>query len=429
MIILLFVVFLCFLALTVPVAFAIGMTSLVILMVLGNIPLVVIVQRMFVIIDSYSLLAVPFFMLAGELMEGGQITQKLVTFASGLVGRLRGGLGMVSVLSSMIFAGISGSAIADTTAIGSMLIPSMIQKGYKKGFTACLIASAGAIGPIIPPSVLMIIYGSITNVSIASMFLGGFLPGIMVGLGLMALVYIYSRLPGYEAMGKGESASLGEIGRRFLRAIWALFMPVIIIGGIISGIFTATEAGAIAACYAMIIGFASGKLRISMLKAIFYKASLKTAIILIIIANAGAFGWILARLRFADTAAVMLTDFTSSSVVAMALVIAFLLILGCFMDVIAATIIFAPIIFEIGGLYGFEQVHFAVVVIVTLLIGGVTPPYGILLFISCNIAQIGIEEASRFIIPFIGMMLLVLLLLAYIPEVVLFIPNLLAKGG
>mgnify|MGYP001393535884 CR=1 FL=1 len=429
MIILLFVVFLCLLALTVPVAFAIGMTSLVILMVMGNIPLIVIVQRMFVIIDSYSLLAVPFFMLAGEFMEGGQITQKLVSFASGLVGRLRGGLGMVSVLSSMIFAGISGSAIADTTAIGSILIPSMIQKGYKKGFTACLIASAGAIGPIIPPSVLMIIYGSITNVSIASMFLGGFLPGIMVGLGLMVIVYVYSWLPGFEAMRKGESVSLGEIGRRFIRAIWALFMPVIIIGGIITGIFTATEAGAIAACYAMLVGFISGKLRISMLMSVFYKASLKTAIILIIIANAGAFGWILARLRFADTAASMLTNFTSSSLVAIVLVIFFLLILGCFMDVIAATIIFAPIIFEIGHLYGFDQIHFAVVVIATLLVGGVTPPYGILLFIGCNIAQIGIEDASRFVIPFIGMMVLVLLLLAYIPEIVLFIPNLMAKGG
>lgn len=424
MTLILFLVFAFFLALGIPVAFAIGITSVIVLMLLGNIPLVVVIQRMFVIVDSYTLLAVPFFLLAGEFMEGGGITGKLVGFANALVGRVRGGLGMVSVLASMIFAGISGSAIADTTAIGSVLIPSMIQKGYKRGFTACLIASAGALGPIIPPSVLMIIYGSITDVSIASMFLGGFLPGILIGLGLMALVYIYSFRPGYEAMGKGEAASFSQIVHIFFKAIWALFMPALIIGGIVTGIFTATEAGVVAAFYAMCIGFISKELKFSMLGKIFLNTALKTAVVLIIIANAGAFGWIMARIRFADMAGQFLTQFTSSPAVAIALVILFLLIIGCFMDVIAATIIFTPVIYAIGAQYSFDQVHFAVVVVVALLIGGVTPPYGILLFISSNIAQISLKEASRFVVPFVAVMVIVLLLMAYIPEIVLFIPNL-----
>jgi tripartite ATP-independent transporter DctM subunit len=417
--------FLLLLAASVPVAFAVGITSLLVLILIGNIPLVVVVQRMFVTCDNYTLLAIIFFVLAGDLMEEGGITDKLVEFANDLVGRFRGGLGMVSVLSGMIFAGISGSAIADTSAIGSLLIPSMVNKGYKKGFVASLIASTGAIGPIIPPSILMIIYGSITDVSIASMFMGGFIPGVLIGLGLMVIVYIYSLLPGNEAMGKGARAPFSKIVQSFAKAIWALLMPLIIIGGILGGIFTATEAGAVAAFYALCVGaFVYRKLKFSALQRIILASSLKAAVILIIIANAGALGWILARIRFPEAVGGAITQFANSPAAVMALVIVFLLILGCFFDVIAATIILVPVLHAIGQQFHFDQVHFAVVVIVTLLIGGVTPPYGVLLFISCGIAKISLKEASRSALPFILVMTGVVFLLAYVPSLVLFIPKL-----
>jgi C4-dicarboxylate transporter DctM subunit len=387
------------------------------------IPFVVTPQRMFIIVDSFPLMAVPYFILAGELMERGGISLRLVRFAVALVGRVRGGICLAAVLASMIFAGVSGSGAADTAAVGSLTIPAMIKKGYPRGFVAALQAVAGAIGPIIPPSIVMLIYASIANQSPARMFLGGIIPGILIGLGLMAVSYVYSIRHGH---GAEVAAGWREVLRATVDASWALVSPVIILGGILSGVFTATEAGVIAVVYALLVGlFVYGEIRWTDLPAAFVKAALTTSIVMFVVAASGIFGWLLAAARAPVVAAQFLTSLTDNRLMIFLIVIVFLLIVGGLMEEAASIIILVPVLHPLAVRFGINELHWAVILSMTLVVGAVTPPVASFLFISTAIAKTTLSDASRNVWVFLAVMVGVILLSVLVPDLVLFLPRVL----
>ena len=412
-----------------PLAITMVLSSLVALWVHGTlpgaapIPLVVTPQRMFIIVDSFPLMAVPYFILAGELMERGGISLRLVKFAVALVGRVRGGICLAAVLASMIFAGVSGSGAADTAAVGSLTIPAMIKKGYPRGFVAALQAVAGAIGPIIPPSIVMLIYASIANQSPARMFLGGIIPGVLIGLGLMGVAYIYSIRHGF---GAEEAAGWREVLRATRDASWALVSPVIILGGILSGVFTATEAGVIAVAYAFLVGvFVYKEIRWTDLPAALVKAALTTGVVMFVVAASGIFGWLLAAARAPVVAAQFLTSLTDNRFMIFLIVIVFLLIVGGLMEEAASIIILVPVLHPLAVRFGINELHWAVILSMTLVVGAVTPPVASFLFISTAIAKTTLSDASRNVWIFLAVMVGVILLSVILPDLVLFLPRLL----
>jgi C4-dicarboxylate transporter DctM subunit len=405
-----------------PIAFAIGLSSLFALLLDGRTPLTVVVTRMFTAVDSYPIMAIPFFVLAGELMNTAGITKRLVNFANALVGHMKGGLAQVNIVASMLFAGLSGSAAADASSIGAMLIPAMIEDGYKKDFAVAITATSSCIGPIIPPSILMVVFGSIAGVSIGGMFLGGIIPGLLVGFGLMIAVSIYSSR--YHS-GKKPRKTFGEIFSAFKEAVLALITPAIILGGIVFGAFTPTEAGAIAVVYSFIIGvFVFKEINIPNFKKALYSATTTTAICMLVVATASIFGWILTREQFPVHLTKFLLSISSNPTVIYILIVAMLLIIGLFIEILAAAIILVPVLFPVAVQFGFDPIHFGVVVVVALIIGAVTPPVGVLLFITCSIARTTIKEVTKILIPFVGVLVAVLFLITLIPGLVTFLPNL-----
>lgn len=405
-----------------PIAFAIGLSSLFSLLLDGRTPLMVLITRMFTAVDSYPIMAIPFFVLAGELMNSAGITRRLVNFANALVGHMKGGLAQVNVVASMLFAGISGSAAADTSAIGGMLIPAMIEDGYRKDFSVAITATSSCIGPIIPPSILMVVFGSIAGVSIGGMFLGGIIPGLLIGIGLMIAVSIYSSR--YHS-GRKPRKSFKEIMAAFKEASLALVTPAIILGGIVFGVFTPTEAGAIAVVYAFFIGvFVYKELKPSDIPKTLYNAATTTAICMLVVATASIFGWILTREQFPTYLTNILLAISDNPVIIYLLIVAMLLFVGLFIEILAAAIILVPVLYPVALQFGFDPIHFGVVVVVALIIGAVTPPVGVLLFISCSIARTTIKEITPALIPFVGVLVAVLILITLVPELVTFLPNL-----
>ena len=411
----------CF-VLGVPIAFSLGVASVATLQFASSLPLTLAAQRLFTGADSFPLMAIPFFMLAGELMESGGISRRLFDFAHALVGFVSGGLAMVAVVAAMFFAGISGAAAADTAAVGAVSIPAMIRKGYHKGFAAAVQAAGGSIGVIIPPSIPMIIFGVVGGVSIGKMFLGGFIPGALIGGSLMAVSYFLAKRAGYE---RESFLGVKAIGRTFFGAFWALLMPLIILGGILGGIFTPTEAAVVAAVYGAIVGFGVYReLKIRDLPRILAKAAISTSTVMLLIATANIFGWILTAERVPQNVAAYLVSLTSSPAVLYALILVCLLVVGTFMETSASLIILTPVFLPVIQQFGIDSVHFGVIMVTALAIGMLTPPLGICLFISCNIAQIQLSEIIRYILPFLTVMIAVLLLMTYVPDIVMFIPNL-----
>lgn len=410
----LFVTFLVLLVIGMPIGFSMGLSALFAILSSGKSILLIVPAKLFGGLDSFTLMAIPLFILAGKLMEEGGVSERLVKFANSLVGSMKGGLSYVSVVSSVIFAGISGSASADTSAIGAILIPSMIKKGYKKGFVACLIASAGTIGPVIPPSLLMIIYSSITGLSIATLFLAGILPGLLMAASLIVISYFYSiRHP--ESAGDTKF-SFVNLWKSFKESILALLLPIVIVGGIISGIFTATEAAAVSVVLALVIGlFVYRKITFKDLWRILAESAKSSAVLMIIVGMAALFAWILGIQQFPKLAVDFLLSLSANPAVIMLLVIAFLLIVGCFVETIAALVILIPVLHPIAMQFGFNPIHFAMVVIITALIGAVTPPVGILLFISSGMAKVEMKEVLKHVLPFIVCLIAVVLLVAYVP--------------
>lgn len=411
-----------FMLIGMPIVFALAASSMLALAFGSELPLVVVAQRMVAQVDSFALLAVPFFVLAGMVMEQGGISARLVKFASCLVGHFRGGLAMVCVLSSMIFAGVSGSSAADASAIGSILIPAMIARNYDRAFVASLQASAATMGPIIPPSSLAIIYGAIANISIGKLFLGGIIPGIMIGIALMILTQFYSIKFDYPVEAR---ATWRETWESLRRSFWALMVPVVIIGGIVSGIFTATESGAIAAMYALFVALVIYReLKVRDLFKVLVRASLTTALVMIVISAAGVFSWILASENLPQLASKFLLGVSQDRYVVLFIILALMLAIGCVMEIVAAGIIMIPVLYPIARQFGFDDTHFGMLIMMTMAIGAVTPPVGVTLYITLGIAGTTLSAVNKFIWPMCGALLVILILCAVFPPLVTFIPDL-----
>jgi tripartite ATP-independent transporter DctM subunit len=408
----------------VPIAFAMGVASLLAIVVHGGMPFSLLAQRALVGADSYALLAIPFFILAGNLMNYGGITSRLIAFANAVVGRFRGGLAQTTVLSTMLFSGISGSAVADATALGKVLIPAMKRQGYGAPFSAALMASASVNGPIIPPSIPMVIYGLSVGkgVSIAALFIGGVIPGLMLGLSLMAMAYYIAVKRNYPVY---ERVPWRELPRRAVPALWAMMMPVIILVGVTAGIFTVTESAAVAVLYAAFIGLVVYReLKPSDLVPILIQTALDSALVMFIIALASGFGYLMAISGLPREIAAWISSISTNPIAILLLINGLLLVVGCFMEAIAAMLILIPVLIPIVQAAGIDLVHFGLIMVFNLMLGLLTPPVGILLYICANFAEVKLEDEVREVLPFLGMGLLVLLLLTLFPPLVLWLPDL-----
>ncbi|HHV83281.1 MAG TPA: TRAP transporter large permease [Tepidanaerobacter syntrophicus] len=418
--------FILFAIMGLPIAIVLGLSSVMAISMASNIPLMVVAQRMFTACDSFPLMAIPFFMMAGSLMESGGISRRLINLANKLVGSMTGGLAQVGILTCMFFAAISGSGPATVAAIGSILIPAMIEAGYDAGFAAAIMAAAGAIGVIIPPSIPMVTYGVVGGVSIGSLFMGGFGAGLVVGLSLMAAVYIISKKRGYY--GEKERPTFLDILKAVKEAFWAILMPIIILGGIYGGIFTPTEAAAVAVVYGFVIGFfIYHELSIKDLPKIFVNTAVSTSVVMFIISTAQVFGWIMTSQRIPDQIAQAFINFSTSPYVILLLINLLLLVVGCFMETNAAIIILAPIFLPLIVKLGIDPILFGLIMVVNLAIGMITPPLGVNLFVACGICDMTLERISKSVLPFLIAMIVALMLITYIPGITMFLPNLLTK--
>lgn len=373
-------------------------------------------------IDSFPLLAVPFFILAGELMNAGGITAAIVRFAQSLVGHMRGGLAQVNVLSSMMFAGISGSAVADASAIGKMLVPEMEKQGYSRPFAAAVTAAAAVIGPVIPPSGIMVLYGFVMNVSIGALFAGGVVPGILIGLGLMGLIRLLAGR--YQLPPASPRASWAERGQSFKGAWLALLLPVILLGGMLSGVFTATEAAAVAVAYALFVTvFILRSTGWRELKGIFRATALQSGVILLLVGAAVTLGWLVTVSGLATSIAGSILAVTDNPLLLLFLVNLLLLVVGMFLDAGPAILILGPVLSPVFTSLGVDPVHFAIIMCVNLTIGLATPPMGLVLFVTASVARVRVEDIVRAILPFLAVEILVLFLITFFPSLVLTLPR------
>jgi tripartite ATP-independent transporter DctM subunit len=415
--------FLLTLAVGIPIAFALGITALAALIVISNIPLQLIPQRLFTGMDSFPIMAVPFFILAGDLMNATKITDRVVEFSKMLVGRIRGGLAHVNVVASMFFAGISGSAVADASALGSLLIPAMEKEGYDTHYAAAVTSAAAVIGPIIPPSIPMVVLALIANLSVGGLFLGGVFPGLLIGFGLMAVNYVVSRKRNYSRV--SEPLTFRIFFKTLGGAIIPLLMPLIIMGGILSGVFTPTEAAAIAVAYALFVGFFILRtLSVRNLPKIFFRSSVATGTILIVMAMANAFSWVLATQQIPQKVGQFILSISSNPYVILFVINIFLLLVGCVLEGLAALILIVPILMPLVTQLGIDPLHFGLIVVVNLMIGLLTPPMGLCLFVVCGIAKVKLGPLFKEVIPFLMVEILALFMITYFPWFTLTLPQL-----
>ncbi|MCG5251003.1 TRAP transporter large permease [Brevibacillus agri] len=418
----LFLTLLVLLIINVPIAVALGLSVVVAFIVEGNIPLLVVIQKMFNGTDSFPLMAIPFFLLAGKLMETGGISARLIRFANTIVGNLPGGLAIVAVLGCTFFAAISGSSAATTAAVGGILIPHMVKKGYDVRFSSALHAAGGTIGVMIPPSVPMVLYGVAASTSINDLFIAGIGPGILVAISLIIYAYWVSKKQGW---GGGEKHSAKEIWQAFKDAILAILMPVIILGGIYGGVFTSTEAAVVAVVYGLVVGlFVYREIKWRDLGEIFNSAASMTAVIMLIIATANAFGFLMTRENIPQEIAQFMLGITNSTIITLLIINILLLILGTFMETAVTIILLTPILLPIIHTLGIDPVLFGVIMVVNSAIGMLTPPVGINLLVAGNIAKLSNTEIEKAAIPFLILLCVDLMLITYIPEISLFLVNL-----
>jgi tripartite ATP-independent transporter DctM subunit len=413
-----------FVLLSVPIAFALVLTSLVLATFMNQVSAPLLIQNIVRGIDSFPLMAIPFFLLAGEIMNTGGISRRIVQVARALMGHIKGGLGYVNVLASMLFAGVSGSAVADTAAIGSMLIPIMVEEGCDMDQSAAITIASSVIGPIIPPSIPMIIFGVIGNVSIVRLFLGGIVPGVLIGLGLMLGWYFHARKRNYRADG---TFSIVAVLRAMLDAIWALVLPGIILGGIIFGVFTPTEAAVIAVVYAFLVSFFIYKdLKLADMPRLFVATARNTAIVMLVCGAALAAGYYITTAQIpallADT---LLTLAGDNKFILMLVINILLLLVGCVLDLTPALLIMGPMLLPIITKFGIDPVYFGCVMVVNLCIGLITPPVGNVLYVGCSISKLTVMQLSKAVMPYILIMIAVLIFITYVPGTITFIPSLL----
>ncbi len=412
-----------FILLNVPIAFSLVLTAIVLMFFSGNVSPALLVQNVVRGIDNFPLMAIPFFLLAGEIMNSGGISRRIVQFARAILGHIRGGLGYVTVLASMLFAGVSGSAVADTSAMGSLLYPVMKSEGYKEDKSAALFSAAGTIGPVIPPSIPMIIFGVIANVSIVQLFLGGIIPGVLIGFGLMIGWYIHSRKAGYKAEGR---FSLKKVIKSGFEAFWALLLPLIILGGIISGIYTPTEAAVIAVVYAFFVSlFIYRELDLKKIPALLVSTARMTSVVLLVCGAAMSAAYLITTAQIPQLMSDALLGLAGQNPYLLMFFINILLLLvGCVMDLTPALLILGPMLLPIAVNFGLDPVYFGVVMIVNLCIGLITPPVGNILYVGCGISHLTVAQLSKAILPNILIMIITLILITYVPGLVMFIPNL-----
>jgi len=402
---------LCF-ALSVSVAVSIGLSA-VLGMQVNNANMLISVKEMFNSLNKFPLAAIPFFILAGNIMETGGISRRLVEFAKSLVGGVQGGLPMTCVLTCMIFAAVSGSSVATTFAIGAILIPALIKHGYPTAYAAALQATSAELGVIIPPSIPMILYGVSAEVSVGELFIAGFGPGIFIGLSLMLFCYLYCK---YKGWGKNDGDGRLGVGTATIKAGWALFMPVIILGGIYGGIFTPTEASAVAVFYALIVGgLIHREIRLADLARILRKSVMSSAVIMFIIANAGLFAFLITRAGVPDAIGHWLQEVLKSPTMFLLGINAALFFIGMFIETSAAIIVLAPILAPVAVHFGIDPVHFGLVMVVNLALGMITPPFGVNLFAACTVARISLDRIVVHLIPFVLVILACLLVITYVP--------------
>ncbi len=372
-----------------------------------------VVKEMFAAINKFPLAAIPFFILAGNLMESGGISVRLVNFAKSIVGGVQGGLGATCVLTCMIFAAVSGSSVATTFAIGAILIPALIKHGYPTNYAAALQATSAELGVIIPPSIPMILYGVSAEVSIGELFISGFGPGLLIGGALMVFVIVYARIKGY---GKGDKEGKLPLLLATRKAILALFMPVIILGGIYGGVFTPTEASVVAVFYAFIVGvFVYRETRFSDLPRVLKKSVISSAVIMFIIANAGLFSYLITRAGVPDRIAAFLVEILQSPVLFLLGVNAALFVIGMFIETSASIIVLAPILAPVAVHFGIDPVHFGIIMVVNLALGMITPPFGVNLFAACTVARISLDQIIPRLLPFVLVILVCLMAITFMP--------------
>ena len=398
--------------LSISVAVSIGIASIV-----GawqaNLSFLAVVKEMFAAINKFPLAAIPFFILAGNLMESGGISTRLVDFAKSIVGGVQGGLGATCVLTCMIFAAVSGSSVATTFAIGAILIPALIKHGYPTNYAAALQATSAELGVIIPPSIPMILYGVAAEVSIGELFISGFGPGLLIGGALMVFVIVYARIKGY---GKGDKEGKLPFLLATRKAILALFMPVIILGGIYGGVFTPTEASVVAVFYAFIVGvFVYRETRFSDLPRVLKKSVISSAVIMFIIANAGLFSYLITRAGVPDRIAAFLVEILQSPVLFLLGVNAALFVIGMFIETSASIIVLAPILAPVAVHFGIDPVHFGIIMVVNLALGMITPPFGVNLFAACTVARISLDQIIPRLLPFVLVILVCLMAITFMP--------------
>lgn len=418
-----FLVMIGFMFINVPIAICTGLAAFAgMLSTGGTVPLITNVQRMYVGMDSFTLIAVPLFILTGRFMAVGGVTTDLINLSRVMVGFLRGGLAYINIVSSMFFAGITGSATSDTASVGGILIPAMIDKGYDRDFSVAVTATSSTIGVLIPPSIPMVVYGVASGASIAKLFLGGMVPGILVGIALMIVTYFIAKKRQYPVDSKIPMAEAIKI---VFKSIPALMTVIIILGGIITGFFTPTEAAGIAALYSFLLGVLYYKeLKLSQVGGIFLEVAVTTGMVAIMIATASSLGYVFASQGVPRMLANLILGITTNKILILLLINVLLLFVGTWLDLSPAVIIFTPILLPIVVALGVDPVHFGIIMIMNLAIGLTTPPVGVCLFVSCGIARISIAESIKAFIPFFIAMLVILMLVTYFPQMVMFFPNL-----
>ena len=409
-------------AIGVPVAFSLGLTTLVLVVLVHQLPVSIVVERMIFGVNEFTFLAVPFFILAGNLMTAGGITSQLVVLSKALVGRARGGLSHATVVTCMVIAGMTGSDLADASATGSILLPAMRKAGYPRAYGAAIVAAAATAGPIIPPSIAFVIYGLLTKTSVAALFLGGAIPGVLIGAYLIITGAIIARVKGFP---QESAVGFREGARAFAVSLPALSVPLVLLGGIFAGVFTPTEAAAVAAAYALAIGMLVYRgLKPSMLGDIVIDSLKTSGVVLFIVAMSAAFSWVVALQQLGPQLSEFLTGVTKSPLVFLLLVNVAFLLLGCIMESIPIMLIFVPVLFPSVTAYGIDPVHFGVVVTLNLMIGLSTPPFGLTLFLVCRLTNITMKEYWVEYWPFLLALVACLLTITVFPQTVLFLPRL-----
>ncbi|PMR73278.1 TRAP transporter large permease [Billgrantia endophytica] len=406
----------------VPIAFSLGLASAITVWHGDLMPMLIVVQQFITSINSFPLMAIPFFILAGYLMQSGGISKRLVDFSNTLVGSMTGGLAMVAIVTSLFFAAISGSGAATTAAIGSILIPAMIASGYSASYASANQAASGALGVIIPPSIPLILYGIAANVSVGDMFVAGIFPGLMITVSLLIFAYFYARHHGH---GGGERSSLREVGEAGKKAILAILMPVIILGGIYGGIFTPTEAAVIAVVYSFLVGFVIYReIKLKDIVGILQEAAITTAVVLSIIGAAGLYGRILQSLRVPAMISNYVVDAIDSPITFIILVNVLLFMAGMFIEAAAAILIFVPILLPIAISFGFDPVHFGIIMVVNLAMGMFTPPVGLNLFVASQISKVGVARLSYAVLPFVAIVMVNVFIISVVPFLSTWLPSL-----